>query len=277
MLPNLSKEQYNLNKIHYFSYHGQVTNAFQKDCEKLLLAFERINDLSFKAYSEAWKKLHFGLVFSGQNVVEERKFFIEACFFVIKKYVVFSQNTAVQVGALYTLYALYYKQPIKVKIRCTYDEYTHLTKLVTKMQQRDVNDVAFIFTKLMSEDAFQFVALPNVCALEGKFMWQERKMVNNIFEAVKKGDPIVDTKSVLFSKDFYSLNCLNDVSEDYAKGLEKYGFPKQDCARILDLPEEIQILCKNMDRTSESSLSVKVPIRTSLKKKAFASRVNAPR
>ncbi|KAF5281682.1 hypothetical protein FQR65_LT14613 [Abscondita terminalis] len=223
-----------------------VTSAFQKDCETLLLAFERANDLSFKAFSDAWKKFHFNLMFNGLESTAECTFFTETCFFTIKKYIVFSQNVAIQIGALYMLYSLYYKQHTlckdnrsishqkKVKIRCTYEDFAALTKLVDKMHQRELNEAVFVFTKLKIDNAFRFVALPQVYGLEGKFLWQER-------------NPVYDVKSTLFSSDFYGLGLLNEVSEDYARGLEKYGFAKKDCDRISDLAEDVQALCKEME------------------------------
>lgn len=51
--------------------------------------------------------------FSGQVVAAELKIFTEILFRVAVKYLTTKRSVFAQTGALYTLYGLYYKQPIK--------------------------------------------------------------------------------------------------------------------------------------------------------------------
>lgn len=50
--------------------------------------------------------------YSGQTLAAEVKVFTEMCFAIVLKYLLFSESIYLQAGALYTLYGLYYKQPL---------------------------------------------------------------------------------------------------------------------------------------------------------------------
>ncbi|KAF5283087.1 hypothetical protein FQA39_LY17428 [Lamprigera yunnana] len=227
-----------------YEYHVRVVNAFQKDCERFLQQFELKKNITFKDFADVWESTKFGLIYSGQELVEELRFFTETSFFTLKKFITFSETIAIQVGAFYLLYAMYYKQPTKVKIRIrlTLDDYKSLQKLTKVMEKWNVMDGLFIFTKLKLEGAFRLVATHQIFALERKYMWQERALVNDIFKTRQQADVVADVKEILNSDDFYGMKSIYKMNSSYAAGLRKYGFSADVCEKVVNFSEIENIL-----------------------------------
>ena len=249
-----------LKNFDYFSYHVEVAKAFQTDCDKLLLAFQAEENLSFKTFADVWNDKHFSFIFNGQRLVDELEYFPFTCFTFVKKYIVFSNNIYVQTGALYTLYGLYYKQPLsdKVKIRCTAEEWKHLKKLVENLKQRAVNDGPFIFEKMKLDGAFKMVLLHNTYGPEWKFMWRKEPLRENTFQSLKKGDPTLIVEAILRSNNYNGLNYISKVYKCYVKHLKKFGFSKKDCAVSSNFCTEINaLLVKLLNMGSDQASALK--------------------
>lgn len=268
-------ETYNANKHEYFTYHLQIASAFQKDCEKLLISFESEDDLSFKIFAKTWRNMNFSLIFNGTELTEELKFFIESCFSTIQKYIIFCEKTAIRVGAFYMLYGVYFKQPAKhkIRIRCTVEIFKFISNLAEKMQEKGTYDVPYLLQKLKLDSAFKLVISPNTYALEGRFMWQEKELKNDIFEEIKQGDPFLQTRTVLQSQEFYGLDSICNVGNDYVDGLRKYGISEKFCEAVTNLPAELETLLNEMKNSDRNSSEIKNNAQK-LKNKAFTSKVS---
>ncbi|KAK9886409.1 hypothetical protein WA026_016688 [Henosepilachna vigintioctopunctata] len=141
------------------TYDRFLTIAFQADVENFLLKFEKLYSLRFSDFASVWKEMQFSYVNSGQHYYTFIRQFVENCFFVLKKFIVYPKNIFTEVGALYLLYALYFKQLIKdwVKIRITLDEYLKLQDLVERLRQEQQLEPLFCYAKLLTNNAFEFV------------------------------------------------------------------------------------------------------------------------
>uniref|UniRef100_A0A1Y1NH33 Uncharacterized protein n=3 Tax=Photinus pyralis TaxID=7054 RepID=A0A1Y1NH33_PHOPY len=175
------------------------------------------------------------------------------------------------------LYCLYWRQPSKnkIRIRCTAEVFRHISNLVDRMQEEGAYDVPYLFQQLKFNDAFKLVIFPNVYALEGRFMWQEKELQNDIFKEIKRGDPLLQTETVLHSQEFYGLNNICTVASDYVEGLRKYGISEKVCEAVTNLPGELEAILNQMESCVEGSESnVTESKAKQLKGKAFTSKVS---
>lgn len=95
-----------------------------EDCFKLLANFESnfnqadvIRSLSFEAFAEEWRKIHFELVFSGRQDGCEMVNFSRQIIDIAKSFLFIpSGQLPVRIGALYLCYGLFYKQECNAQV-----------------------------------------------------------------------------------------------------------------------------------------------------------------
>ncbi|XP_071538472.1 uncharacterized protein Pbp45 [Panulirus ornatus] len=175
------------------SRHGQpysvtgswyIASGYLQDLTSLLEAFEREEGWKFKNFSSCWQELKFSLIYRGRENFKELLEFSEEVALLTKRFLVPPHSLKWRVGALYTLYGLYYKHPFRhfFKVRLVRDEYEQLLKLVGQFRTDvDNSDPAYIFRKMEIEGAFHYVATSNEMCLD--FYSVEREAVDIKYES----------------------------------------------------------------------------------------------
>ncbi len=79
---------------------------------------------------------------------------------LVKRRTLKSEMMGVRAAALYLLYALYWRQPLlpKIKIRLTMEELEDISALIDECREGHHWDLVYVWTKLIQDHAFVFVA-----------------------------------------------------------------------------------------------------------------------
>ncbi|CAH2003082.1 unnamed protein product [Acanthoscelides obtectus] len=207
-------------RIYY--YDRQLLAAFKKDCEDLFDEYEKLNTLSFDEFANLWREKNYSFIFAGQNCALLLKEFLDDCFYSLKKYMVFPRSLNTQAAALYMLYGIYYKQPLRnwVKIRMTMEEFQKLLEFVQEMGNQDQLDVVFIFRKMLRDQVFLFVATRRPLGPEDRFVKKYEFYYNDTFASANT------TTSLNKFKKIDSCDILEELevtNNEYEKLLNKYS------------------------------------------------------
>ena len=98
--------------------HVYCSEGCYEDCLNLLANFEKKGTLSFEAFAEEWRKMHFDLVFSGRQDGCELVNFTRQIIDIAKSFIFTSTNkSAIQIGAIYLCYGLFYKQQCNAQVK----------------------------------------------------------------------------------------------------------------------------------------------------------------
>ncbi|KAB7494578.1 snRNA-activating protein complex subunit 1 [Armadillidium nasatum] len=143
-----------------FSVTGNwyIASGYLNDIISLLEDFENIDGWRFRDFSKCWQKKNFSLVYRGRQTFKELLEFSEEIALLTKRFLNPPHSTKRRIGALYTLYGLYYKFPLgKLRffhLRFEYGEYEDLLALIFPFRSNvDNPDPAYIFRKLELEGA----------------------------------------------------------------------------------------------------------------------------
>ncbi|RXG73752.1 snRNA-activating protein complex subunit 1 [Armadillidium vulgare] len=143
-----------------FSVTGNwyIASGYLNDIISLLEDFENIEGWRFRDFSKCWQKKNFSLVYRGRQTFKELLEFSEEIALLTKRFLNPPHSTKRRIGALYTLYGLYYKFPLgKLRffhLRFEYGEYEDLLALIFPFRSNvDNPDPAYIFRKLELEGA----------------------------------------------------------------------------------------------------------------------------
>ncbi|RZB39085.1 SNAPc SNAP43 domain containing protein [Asbolus verrucosus] len=222
-------------QLNIYQYDAQLALAFQADCEDLLQKFSNLGSFSFTAFSELWRETCFITVFEGQDFILMLQTFLENCFFVVKKFL-FLNDVYSQVGALYLLYALYYKQPIRewVKIRLTQTEADKLNDIIAVQKQNKSWEVVFIYCKMRLDGAFQYCALVQPLGLDAKFLKRYDLASEGIHKKTTRDCPVQKFKT--FMENDPILTQLQETDKEYQSLVNKY---KEKCNQLFVFPSAI--------------------------------------
>lgn len=181
----------------------------QEDCEILLLQYDKTKSLRFSDFIKVWQEMKFSLIFS-QRSLSELDLFIPELFMIIKKYFIRAVSFTLKVGALYLLYGLYYKQPLKgyKKILITQSDWTVMHNFIKDVELGQHYDTLLVMYKLISDNAFSWSVLHS----ERKYLMTEKISTHGLFE----------TKSLLEDWQLEKqLNELNNIEEEYQEALNE--------------------------------------------------------
>lgn len=131
------------------------------------------------------------------------------------------RNLYTQAGALFTLYGLYYKQPLNcwVNIRVTHDQLLKILDFINLMRNDNHTDVLCIFAKLYSDDAFHFVAHEIPLGVETKFLRNYDLQPDMMFQGSKTdADKVIH--DLQNSEELLEFKTLN---ERYQAAMKKYS------------------------------------------------------
>lgn len=142
--------------------------AIQKDCESIIESFIANENPRFESFVYQWKTTVFQSIYSGQSSTTEIIQSTNACIHYAKR-MLSSKNTMHKLGALFLLYAIYFKQPTDRfnKIDVTLPLWLKLKEFVFSLDNSTYGDDAkCIFWELLKENAFKFVATDIYFGLE---------------------------------------------------------------------------------------------------------------
>ncbi|XP_037032954.1 snRNA-activating protein complex subunit 1 [Bradysia coprophila] len=174
-----------------------VIDGFLADTELLLNRFVKLNSARFECFCTEWIRMNFQYVFCGYMCVSEMVQFIEDAFIVVKRALLNAQSYFEKIGALYLMYAMYFKQPPKqyCKFRMTMSEWMKMNQFYNEVCIFH-DQASLIFWKLLQHDAFRFVEAEYEYGFE-RFM-QKGMIDGNDDLRFRKINPMIDdTMSVM--------------------------------------------------------------------------------
>ncbi|XP_055858337.1 uncharacterized protein LOC129920874 [Episyrphus balteatus] len=142
--------------------------AIQKDCESIIESFIANENPRFESFVYQWKSTLFQSIYSGQSHTVEIIQSTNACIHYAKR-ILSSKSTLHKLGALFLLYAIYFKQPTDRfhKIDIDISAWKKLKEFVFSLDNSTYGDDAkCIFWELLKENAFKFVASDTYFGLE---------------------------------------------------------------------------------------------------------------
>ncbi|KAL1488222.1 hypothetical protein ABEB36_015177 [Hypothenemus hampei] len=174
----------------YKKYINAIYFGLKKDIDNFLQQYEQKQSFDYSIFASLWQENHFTLIFSLYT----------------------------QTGALYLLYGLYYKQPIKdfVKVRFTMNEYESLKTFLNKITEKKQYVPLFIYTKMKLDEAFVFVVYPQSRSLKTKNV---EHLNENIFES-NTSDSLINFKQ-FFKSDL--VETLENTCKEYEKKLAEFA------------------------------------------------------
>jgi len=222
--------------------------------------FEDIEGPRMTIFVKVWHETSFGLIFHGRESFRELYEFTEELLDIVKQYSLKTRKKdenpeGIRFAALYLLYALYFKQPCrpKVKIRLTFEEFEELVDFMEDTKDCYHYDVVYAWAKLFSEAAFHYVATPGQLGLELAFQLEQKEI-----KAKEREQRKIGTNDFFSSRQFQiqmqKVTRSHELYQRMKKGLVEanpnnfYFFPgpDSDCpAKLLEIVEGKQSSVKN--------------------------------
>lgn len=247
----------------------EIKEAFKKDCLILFNKFENLKTFNFAQFSEVWQKMRFSCVHTHFETKEESRYFTDATLLIAKNFFKFPKNIYTQVGSLYLLYGLYYKQPYKelIKIRMTLDDYDLFEKFIEDMKQSERLQPIYVYAKLKFDNAFQYCYSNIPLAPDLTYHKREYEKTSYLFK-MNKSDSVKSAFKNLLNTNITELDKLDEEYRDALskfKSKQKFSFSEYSSGNI---GEEIKQIFQSEVygvTSKEEDLGKK---RTNLKKKA---------
>ncbi|XP_047473802.1 uncharacterized protein LOC125028388 [Penaeus chinensis] len=191
-----------------------IASGYLEDLLELLQQFENEKSSRFSAFSSCWREMKFSLIYRGRQSFKELLEFSEEVADITKRFLTPTHSLKMRVGALYTLYGLYYKHPIRhfFKIRIVKEEYYHLMELVEPFRYKAENpDPAILFRTLETDGAFYHTATTQEMCLD--FHSAEREEVGLKYELQR----IATTSAVSLTMPIDVLDADEALMQHYDK------------------------------------------------------------
>ena len=169
-----------------------ITAGLAEDLETVIFyafhEFEKEKGPRFSVFTKVFKAQNFGCIFNGRESYRDLYEFTEELFHAVKNYVgplnqnKRPNNMMMRYAGLYMLYALYFKQPCRprVRLRLTKDEMTDLLRLVELARSDSHWDVVYAWSKLFNSHAFHYTAVPTQMGLEMAIQLEQKKNMENL-------------------------------------------------------------------------------------------------
>jgi hypothetical protein len=169
-----------------------IAAGFRQDMELLFSKFidnERQNEsepkseplirLRFSRFAQIWTQLNFSFIFKARINDNELREFIDEIYLEVLPNCSRDKPFERRVASLYLLYSLFVKQPqnktIQQRIRINYYYLSEIRELVEKSKQLDQLEVCYIWYKLLSLKAIDFV---HVSRLMGPYYIRNSRVTN---------------------------------------------------------------------------------------------------
>lgn len=238
--------------------------AFRTDCQTLITRFELSYNTHFQNFCEIWKEMQFGFVFAYHPSEAALTAFCEDALCVTKQFLVNASSLKERIGALYLMYGIYYKMPVKqLKIRMTLSDWSCLMELHSQIKEVEYLDANYILCKLIVDRIFIHCISDSEYGIERHFYQKQEqpKLDVNLMPEIKElaaPEKLLSTISKLSKVYEEKKRTLYDV--EGGSGLQLYDASMAD--NIVDDIRTIQ---------SESRIFVKSDVpNTSCSKSSMA-------
>jgi len=198
-------------------FNAGVDFDIERVIYNIFYEFDGSQEPRFSIFSKIWRETKLGLIFCGRESFRDLSELTADIFFVTKLYAkaIFKKkenNILIRYAAVYMLYAFYFKQPCRprVRIKLSHAEFLELTNLMEEAK-RDLHfDILYAWSKLIINHAFQYSVISTGVGLE-VCRAQERRDS----EVFGRSHP---TESCFQSKEFRSMvRRLGKAHENYVQ------------------------------------------------------------
>ncbi|XP_057381843.1 snRNA-activating protein complex subunit 1-like [Daphnia carinata] len=158
-------------------------------CHQLINNFSNTTsntNLSFRDFENHWKCVNLKLMFC-KHSIEELCTLVSELFNVGKYFLLLQQPLASRVGGLYLLFALYFTQRTRNRIRLTLNELKALIAFLDELKKRNMSEQQFIFYKLFLKKAFVFASTPNQFVNQTRQSKEDADIIGNLLDSCKCG------------------------------------------------------------------------------------------
>lgn len=149
-----------------------IEGAIFNDCNNIINNFIHSGNLRFESFCVQWKKMMFQHMYSAQSSNNEVLQTTTAALHITKRILCHSsgENNAHRgIGALYLMYAIYFKQPTDryIKIDVSLQSWKKIRNFISAVEgSPEADEARYIFWKLYKANAFRFCALDYHVGLE---------------------------------------------------------------------------------------------------------------
>ncbi|XP_018570713.1 snRNA-activating protein complex subunit 1 [Anoplophora glabripennis] len=246
-------------KLNLYEYDKQIAGAFKVDCEEFLEEFEKLKSLRFTDFTRVWQLKNFTFVFAGQKYALLLKELCENYFYIVKKFIMSSGSIFTQLGGIYLLYGLYYKQPLRhwVKIRLTLEEYKKITELIEEVKRRGQYEAVYVFAKMKVDQAFIYTALQRPLGPEDRFVKSYESYLDYAFSCSKNQDTFMKFNEIVQDGDL--VKDIEKTNDEYQELMKKYA---EKCPSLTPFTSNIVKVLQEAHSTldkAESSSKYEVP------------------
>lgn len=135
-----------------------AVQCFVNDKETLFQTFKLCASTKFEDFSKCWKELKFSLVLYGRRM-REFKEWLPACFAAVLPDLQQYHPIDRRVFALFLLYGMYFKQPLKemITVRVSLTVMQDLEELKHYAIRQELVDILFVWHKMLSSGGIQIV------------------------------------------------------------------------------------------------------------------------
>jgi Small nuclear RNA activating complex (SNAPc), subunit SNAP43. len=235
--------------------------CLKHDINTLFSNFHAKQSVRFEDFCEEWRSLNFSCIFGAtiRNTVQAKMRIVERLFRVASEFLSEESTFLYRVAAVYTFYAVYFKQvtAVKVKIRMTPTMWEDLMQFVEILKEHQHFDVVYIIHTLKNQKAFCFTAFPKelffgrhefMLGIEGKSGFQPLKENSSYMNGVLNEDNFLNKVKGIHED--YSLTkekLLNESKEEEKEDLSKVLFYSND-----KFPEDLSKMISSHKRKYSS-------------------------
>ncbi|KAJ1883561.1 hypothetical protein H4R99_000480 [Coemansia sp. RSA 1722] len=140
---------------------GVYLSSIEGDVRTLMRTFQRLQAYDIESFCDVWKALNFSLVHFVATEKNSRQNFMRTAYRLILSHFQPGAILEIRIGVIYALYLMYFTQPVNfpnIAIRVPMDLWVMLTKLYQYCKETEIDDLVYVFDKLMSDGAFELVA-----------------------------------------------------------------------------------------------------------------------
>lgn len=140
-------------------FNSRTSDGLKEDIMKIIQKFVDADTLRFETFVEIWKEMKFSLIFIGRPMLPELAEFTEEALHISKKFLTdISNSIHMRVAALYLLYAIAYRQPIKyfAKVHVVAEQCDSLLQLRSHARQYGHFDILYVLGRLLIDGLLEF-------------------------------------------------------------------------------------------------------------------------
>lgn len=242
--------------------HGNNAAGYLTDLTNLLAKYQKKTSLRYLDFVEVWQELEFWKVLNGRKIEHDRAEFIEEIYQITVRFLDDPLNgeyePTVAVGALYTLYGLWYCQSMRKRsendlkprrIRISLQCWGGLNQFVQVMAKEDHTDFVAVYQRMITERVFTFSMYPTAYLLGNK--WENTTEYD-------------ECSGIIYDEDLHSLDTVKELQRLYNRAVPVFDTYKRIQTKYLqnltDLPHDpIEFSLKNppADEINDCKIRIK--------------------